>query len=444
MQQSVNNSIKALLILIVTLGLRIELYSQSAELIISDLQNIHTNIRNDSCGNQQLISNRAMNLFLSDKIGTYLTEYKNLSFYKNNITFNARSGEFSLSHSLFQANGIDNAVKSFNTIGVKANITNAIAKAFTDKTFGNELGMTVNRTWIGKTNTTVNNCAEKNIMDAQRESLLQLLELEIKKRENEFTLAIAALQHGKIPDSSFSKIKQTLQQDFYEQLREEFSRKFATLQYLDLSRSMRYKKITTHWTSLSIYLPIVLKRFVVAKYLSASTQNKKAYSFELGVSHTRFWETKKSGRIFLKLETNLSLNNAAESKSLDKMNLDKYIHAGGSDSLLLSRHAINTIYVGNYQAFLTPAIKFGLVYFPPNSHIGVSSTLEQNIGKYSALNWTLGIPVVLINTLGAPAANFEFQIVYFDLAHSVYPNRTLKENISVNLTVGIPFSKIIY
>ncbi|MEO6233056.1 MAG: hypothetical protein ABJB11_16970 [Ferruginibacter sp.] len=420
------------------------LQSQTAGKIISDLQSIHANISNDTCGKQQLISNRAMNLFLSDKIGTYLTEYKDLSFYKNNITFNAASGDFSLTHSLFQPNGIDEPVKSFNSVGVKANITNAFTAAFTDNSFKNELGMTINRTWMGKVNSTVNDCVEKNLMDSYRKLQLDLIEQEIKKKSDDFIHALDNLDQGAMTDTGFSKLKQTLQQDFYEQLRDEYSRKFAQLQYLELAHTFRYKKIATHWTTLNAYIPIILKRFVTAESLATSTKNKKVYAFEIALSHTRFWETKKSGRLFIKMEAGLGLNNDAESHSLEKMNFDQYKNSGGADSTSLNNRKINTIYIGDYHTFLTPVAKLGLVYFPPDSHIGISGSIEQNIGRYHPLNLTLGIPVVLINKIGTPAANFDFQVKYFDCSHSVFTGRKTSDNISVNLKIGVPFSKIIY
>ncbi len=438
------NKIFQALITLLFFGVPSRVLPQELQTIVEELGSIHTTIRNDSCSNQKVISNRAMNLFLSDKIGTYLSGYKDLSFYKNNVSFNAASGEFSLNHNMFQAKGLDNPVRSVSTVGVKANVTNAIASAFTDQTFTNQLGMTITTAWIQKPKTTLNSCAEKNMMDAQRETLLELIKQETAKRDDEFAKILAALRQGSHSDADFAKMKLALKQEYFEAVKDEVSRKFAQTQYLELARSMRYKKITTNWTSVSVYLPIILERFLVANSIHEPTKNQKLYPFEFALRHTRLYETKSFGRIFLKLEANLSFSGVQNQQALNKMNLKDYIDAGGADSFPLRQRSIKTVYVGKYETFLTPAITAGFVYFPPNSHIGVSSFIEQNIGKYSALNWTLGIPVVLINTIGAPAANFEFKIRYFDISHSVYPGRSFKENISVNFSVGVPFSKIIY
>ena len=51
---------------------------------------------------------------------------------------------------------------------------------------------------------------------------------------------------------------------------------------------------------------------------------------------------------------------------------------------------------------------------------------------------------MLIDKTAAPAANFEFQIRCFDISHAVFNNKSFSDNVSINLTAAVPFSKIIY
>jgi hypothetical protein len=51
---------------------------------------------------------------------------------------------------------------------------------------------------------------------------------------------------------------------------------------------------------------------------------------------------------------------------------------------------------------------------------------------------------VLIDKKGAPAANFEFNLHYFDINHAVFPDRAFKDNVYIALTAAVPFSKIIH
>jgi len=420
------------------------LQAQSAKKLIADLQAIHTSVRSLPCNSGQLISNRAMNLFLAEKIGTYLTGYKSISFYKNNITADVLNGTFSLSHNLFQPSGIDKPITSFLVVGVKANVSNTLPSISNRKTFSNDLGATIKKVWIATPKTTTNTCLDKNIMDIKRASIINLLTKEIEEADKAFLQSLAEIPQDTISASDFDQSKKILQEDFYANLREEFSRKFAALQYEELASQKRYKRVSTHWTSVDVYAPIILKRFVVAEALNVFSRNKKAYAFEGAVSHTRFLESKKVGRLFITIEAKAYLNNAADSRLLEYINYHDYKNLGGIDTSSLQQRKISSLFIGHYKTFVTPAAKFQVAYFPPESHIGISSSIEQHFGTFKTIDWILGIPVVLINKIGSPAANFEFQLQYLDLAHHLFPNRTFRDNISINLTVGIPFSKVIF
>jgi hypothetical protein len=420
------------------------LLAQSVDSLTANLQAIHETVRNLPCASGQLISNRAMNLFLSDKIGSYLVDYRSLSFYKNYVTFSAGDGEFSLNHNLFQPTGIDEPVRTFYVVGVRANVANWLPAGLAEKTGTNQLGATLQKVWVAKPKTQLTDCFEKTLMDTKRASDMALLAEEIRNRKAAFVASLASIGQGSLTDPEFARVKQELYQTFYDQLTDEFSRRFAGQQYEDLVTTYRYKRITTHWTSISAYLPIVLQRFVVVNALNQFAQSGKTYAAALTVNHTRFWESKKAGRFFLSLDAGVSLANSAQTYSMERMSYEQYKRAGGVDTLALGQGSINSIYVGNFRTFLSPVARLGLVYYPPESHIGIRTTIEQHMSTYNPLNWVLGIPVVLIDKKGAPAANFEFQLRYADLMHVIFPNRTASDNLSVNLTVAVPFSKIIY
>src|SRR5688572_19335698 len=117
--------------------------AQSPAELIDDLKNIHKPLKDSPCDSARLMSNRAMTLFLSDRIGSYLTKNTDLSFYKNYVTLNTKDGIFSLNHNLHQPKGLDERVRSFMVVGIKANVANAFAATFSNKTFTNELGFTL-------------------------------------------------------------------------------------------------------------------------------------------------------------------------------------------------------------------------------------------------------------------------------------------------------------
>jgi hypothetical protein len=106
--------------------------------------------------------------------------------------------------------------------------------------------------------------------------------------------------------------------------------------------------------------------------------------------------------------------------------------------------ANGNVWVGEFKNLITPVAACKLVYIPPNSHVGASFRIEQNIGRYHALNAVVGIPIVLIDKRGVPAITFECQLLYADWNNSVKPARLPGNKTAVGLTVGIPFSKIVY
>jgi len=385
-----------------------------------------------------------MNLFLADRTGYYLSSYKDMSFYKNNITFNAADGIFSLTHNLFQPTGLDEPVSGFMTVGIKTNAANAFAAAFSNKTFSNELGITSKKTWISKPVTVTNNCFDKTYMDTDREQQLQEISAVIKEKEAAFLKSLMAVAKGKSHDSSFIKAKQELTAAFFKSLQETYFHLFAEQQYRELAASEKFRLVKMHWTSFAAYVPVILQRYMVAPSLTAPVADKKGYPFELSLAHTRFAESKRYGRLFLTLEAAAFLNNDVQSRSTAALSYQEYKNAGGTDSLRLEDRKINSIYIGDFKNRLSPSLSCRVVYFPPQSHIGISGSLCQSFGTFRSTDAKLGIPVVLIDKTTAPAINFEFNVHYRDLAHTAFPRRKFADNLYVSVHMGIPFSKIIY
>jgi hypothetical protein len=421
-----------------------ELIAQSADSLINNLRSIQNKLESNPAYRQDLISNRAMNLFIADQIGSYLSEDKNLSFFKNYVTMDAARGILSLNHNFFESKGLDEPVRTFMVVGAKANVLNAFYSINSNKTYVNNFGVSVQKNWISKPTIILNNELDKKKMDLLRAIMLKKLEREINKKDEEFHELISSTKPSAISDSDLLKSKEWLSKEFYSALSDEYNYQFAYLQYQALKESSDYRNVSLHWTNIYVYLPVILERFLVADSLSSYTHTKSCYPFELSVSHTRFIEGPKFGKLFYSLNLNVVLNNAVSNKSLHELDFGDYRFAGGVDTSRLSQAGINTIYIGHYKLYLTPSLKFDVAYFPGQSHIGISASIQQNFGTWHPLNLSLGAPIVLIDKKGSPAANFQFIVQYLDVFHSENANSSFHSNIYINLTLGIPFSKIIY
>jgi hypothetical protein len=413
-------------------------FSQHADSIRSELWKVNQKINEIPCESGQLLTHRGMNLFLAERVSYYLADHENLSFVKNNITLNTATGIFSMSHSLFEPSGADEAVKSYNVIGLKANVFNAFQAVASKANFNNELGFTYKHFWVAKPKIILNNCSEKQILEAKRAIILKKLSQEIKDKGIEFENTLVELS-----DLNKTQIKE-LSDDFYKNLKEEYSRKFAEQQHRALFDSLLFKTIRTHWTNFNLYLPVMFQRFTIAENLITDFKNKKSYPAEISLSHTRFLETQKALKIYLNFRAGILVNNAINSRMLSWTSFESYKSSGGQKTDYLMSNQLDRAIIGSFKNFITPNIKAQLIFYPPENHFGLSATLEQNFGKYKALNGTLGIPVVLIDKQSEALSNFEIQIHYFDLTNSIHSNRNLKDNISIGLTWGQAIGRRVY
>jgi len=365
--------------------------AQSPDSILHQLR-----IINDSTPGANLISHRAMNVFLSEAAGYYLSDPDNLTLYKNSVIANAAEGTLAIYHNLRQPAGIDQPVRSFFSIGAQANIADAFAAHSEGRPYNNQFGLLLKNTWIGHTAVSATPDQMRS-MDTLRAAILHSTETAIRQQAGDFIFD---------PD-----------------LPRYFEFDYAHKQASTLAKRFIYKVISFHWTSVSMYVPLITENFQVAPAPGDAPSTRHAYPLHFNITHTRLWEGSKFGRIFATLAGDARLNNSSDGYQLYKF--------GG-------------LYTGDYKTFITPSVKGQLAWFPTDSHIGISFQLRQFMGDYHALNGILGIPVVLINKQAEAAMNFEFQVRFYDMGNSIDAGRGLNGRTAIGLTAGIPFSKIAF
>ncbi|HVV05487.1 MAG TPA: hypothetical protein VHC96_14750, partial [Puia sp.] len=354
------------------------------------------NIKHDSTPSANLISHRAMNVFLSEAAGYYMSDPDNLTLYKNSVTVNAAEGLLAIYHNLRQPTGIDQPLRSFLSIGARANMADAYAAHSEGRPYHNQFGLLLKQTWIGHTTVTATP-EQMKLMDTLRTAILHSTETAIRQQAGDFTFD---------PDLPLF-----------------FEFDYAHKQAGTLAKRFIYKVISFHWTSISLYVPLITANYQVAPDLGEPATTKHTYPLHFNITHTRLWEGSRFGRIYATLAGDASLSNSCDGYLLDKF---------------------GSLYTGDYKIFITPAVKGQLVWFPTNSHIGISFQLQQSIGDYHALDGILGIPVVLINKQAEAAVTFEFQVRFYDMGHSIDTGRGLNGRTAIGLTAGIPFSKIAF
>ncbi|MBC7627690.1 hypothetical protein [Ferruginibacter sp.] len=411
--------------------------AQTGESIIDEIKEINKTVTSQHSGT--VISNRAMNVFMADKTG-YLSAGDDLSFYTNYVTFNSMDGIFTVNHNFQKPNGIDEPLKTLFSVGFKANV-NSIGATFLDKQFDDELALTMNYKWLCKIKTHADKSQQK-FMNALRAAAAQTLEIAIEKEVADFKTALNKIDTADVSGQNMDTAKALMQQNFYEEIKEKYVTLFSSRQAELLTKTNNFKLITFGYTSFTVTVPLVFPTYTVAPSFTASFAKKHSYPLQIMLQHTRLWESSKLGRLFLTLGANLLFSNSKLSYGVDKINISTYKNMGGADTLHLAEN--NKAYLGLYQTFFTPSLKARIVYYPTGSHIGISLMAAQNIGIDKLFNVRLGVPIVLINSKKVPAAAVECYVSFFDINHTVKNTEGRGKRIALGLSVGIPFSRLMY
>ena len=387
----------------------LSLRGQSKEEIVALFQKQHDSLVSQPCSSGQLINKRSMNLFMADRIGYYLGSDEQLSYCKNNLGLNTATGILSLTHSLFEPSGQDEALRKFKAIGLRVNAFDSFDALKNGQKFSNELGFTVKNYWLKEPKISLKNCEQKTASNLSSAILLAKTIGKIDQKSKDFELDLA------LNGQENEAIKKDLRQRFYKNLQEEYSRKIAEGQMRDLFQTMRFSKISMHWTNLAAYVPVMYKRLSRIETSSGLSQKLTAYPLEVALNHTRFIETGNASKYFWISRLGITVNNSIDAKIL-----------------------------GEPKEFLNPKIYSQFTYFPPENHFGLSVGIEQNFGRFKDTNGRIGIPVVLIDKQSFAASNFEIQINFPDLGNSAGIRNSLKDRIYLAVVFGQPIGRNVY
>lgn len=422
----------------------VELKAQTTGQVIDEIKAINSKVTNwpNSNGQGTLISNKAMNIFLSNKVSSYLSGNEDLSLYKNYVNINAAEGSISINHNFHQPIDSDDWVRSFVVVGARVNIANAYSAKTANRYYDNQLGFTIQKTWMGKPQTYyAANGDFKKEMDAARALIVNTLAQSINKKAEEFEQSLNVLKQEEVPGQNLNEVKSELRKTFFASLRADYLQQFSEQQSELMVNSANFNLVTDNWTTFGVYIPVIPQKFLVSDDVNEQVSKHYNYPFELFISHTRFWESPKLGRFFLTFAGKGFVNNAAQSGSLFSADVTGTQGMSGANTVTINR---GDRYIGQYKNFITPVAAGKLVYIPGTSHVGISFRIEKNWGTYKALNSIIGIPIVLIDKKGVPAINFEAQLLLQDMNNSLKDTHLPYNKTTVGLTVGIPFSKIVY
>jgi hypothetical protein len=449
--------------LILVLCFTIQVYSQNARVaaIYGKLQGINSTIVGTSCTSKYglIVSDNGLNVFFADKIASYLSEEGDISLYKTYATLDASDGKLIINHNIHAGKSSTGRIKSLTTIGTKANIEDGFASIFSGEKFNSELGISFKQTWFAKGRTFFDGCAQKQQkaapgplvpsaqkqkMNIERALIINQLRTEMESKATEFEVSVNAITGADVPGAALATVHTDLRNEFYKKLEEEYLKKFAEQEAEKLSETESYNLIKTNWTSIDLFIPVTTQKFSVAETYLTNFDDRSLFPWQISVFHNRIWESRRCGRFFLNLSGGVFNSNSVATEEVEKIVLEEYKNLGGTDTLHLAQIESDDAYIGKYKNFASFFIKAQGVWFPKKWNVGFSLSLEQNFGHYNPLNGKFGIPIRLNDKDGDPTVNFEIQVRAFDMRHNIQPDKSFGKKTSVGLSVGLPFSSLIY
>jgi len=434
---------------------QISLYAQNAstDRIYSTLHAKAEQVAGDP---SMIVTNRALNLFFADKVSSYLSSTGDISLSKNYATLNTSNGILSLNHNFAEQLGTDHRIQSFFTIGVQADVVNGFAAIFSNKEFSNDIGLNVKWTLFGRGSVFYDNqrqqqralvesaSVQKGKMNVQRAYILASLKKQMEMEATQYESSLGAMDPALFPGQDAEQVKTGLRADFYKKLESKYADLFAQQESQQLTGSQSFNLISDHWTYFSAYIPLTSQKFSVAPTFAENFTDEHLYPWQFSVSESWIWESRKWGRFFLFVNGGFHENNSVNTKSVNKVSLGDYRALGGTDTVTLAQLKTSDAYVGNYSNFVTPVLSGQFVYFPPKWNVGISLYAEQNFGMYNPLNAKVGIPIRFNDKDGNAKVNFEIQLRSNDISNETQPGKTFWQKSTIGLSVGLPFSSLLY
>ena len=423
-------------------SLREQVHAQTAASITKELDSIDHVVASQPCeGNSaQAISHRAMNVFLADKTG-YLSGSRDLSYFTNHVSLNSLEGKIAVSHNFQPRRGKDDPLKKLFNVGFEVTVPSNYTTWLTDQRYEGQIAITINYKWMGRVKTKFSDCQstglnQKTTMDILRSTLLAVISSELKEKEDLFLSTINNSDTSAIAVEG----RQLVKNNFYKSLYDWATERYASGQAELLTSGSNFKLISTGWTSIYLIVPAYFPSYHVSPSFTEAFYNRHPYPLNIHLSHTRLWESSKTGRIFLTLDGSLTMNNSKLGYGLNKYSYAEYKSLGGTNTEFADKPSSSRLYIGPYSTFATGTISAELVYFPRQSHIGFSLGGYQSLGDYHPFSCKVGLPVVLINKQKTPAVQIECYVLFLDLGRTT----SVTDRNSVGISVGIPFSRLMY
>ena len=385
-------------------------------------------------GELKLTSYRTLNSFFTTKTSTYLSQATDLSLSKAYAVLDNTDGRLFIGGTFNQKKKNSDFSRFLFTLGAKANVKDGFSKIFASNTFNNDIGLSLKTTLFGRGTIWFNKDTDPK---SQKEKVAHKRAQLNNELLNEFKDELAKFKANQVSSEEAANELTAYIDDSEEEKKE----KFATEEAKFLIKKKLFNVSHTWWLSLDAYVPVTKSTYEITPDFKSTKSNTEDYRpYEVNLVYTNFWEKNIwtnnpllwKGTTLLTFKGSLIANNSVGASMIDEYGFDKYLVQNTIiDTMFLAKLKNNTVYVGDFEKFVTPKLSARFVYMPV-SFIGVSCAVEKSFGKIDDFNWRLGLPVSLKDNEGKAKVNFE---IIWKEVH--------KDHI-VGLSVGLPIGQTIF
>lgn len=381
----------------------------------------------------RLVTQTTFNNFAAQKVAYYLSGSKDLSLYENFSIADVAEGRLTVGHN-FSKKDKNERVSFLVTAALQTNIANDLATIFSKKEFSDETGLNLKFTKLISRKTKLKfGGTQKYSFNKERYNYYLRLKAKALDAENQCTQipCYTAAQEEYVEETTEKNVD-----DFYE---------FELSKLKDMRPHHGYNSFFTHWWSIQTYVPFTEKKYSVATDTTYAFNNHRHYNWTGSLNYGGIWE-RWFGTIFYNISYKAYLNNTVEAKdtTIVAYNQSTYTPINNGKSYLTDDAKI--VYVGNYNEYFTHSVQGQLVIMWPinkDSKFGLSGTIEQTFGKYSATNVKAGVPFFLKGAEADKGVNVEFQLSWTDVGSTLPANLSSEDKFSIGLSIAVPFGSVL-
>ncbi|WP_222164779.1 hypothetical protein [Edaphocola aurantiacus] len=436
-------------------------YQQSYTQDFNDVRVYIEDLKSKAIRDTSLMSDQGLNIFMAKKVNTYLTGSGDLSMNKNYFIIDPTDGRLFLGHNWAKDPSQDTfRTKWIFTTGIKSNVAEAFSTIYSgkDKKLSNNTGLALKLTLLGRgiiyfgengtqiqtkelkkfglTDTTMDRYQQQEIANYYREQL--------KNEINDLIIIDSTKFENKIENTGTEAFRALKRKEFYSKKAKFYKKMFIEEESRYIEEEEIYNAFWNHWVSLDIYIPITRQQYRVAESFTALIEDRMLYNFEGTLIWSNIYERKKM-RLLASIGLGTKIMNNITTAELEKYSIGSYKQLGGTDTLSLAQIKTDEIYIGNYNQFFIPLLKFNLVnFFLANKQIGLSLLAEKHFGAYNPLNIKAGIPFNLKGKDDDTKVSFELQFKWNDINNNILPDVNPSDKFMIGLSVGIPLTSQLY